>query len=156
MKVKTIIAAHAVGLGLVAGLLGVASAKAQDNQTVTRLPACVNEDGSGGPMPCYWDAGDRGNRRGHDVLNVSSHVWYRLDGSRWTRHTAGPPRCASILTTASYEFPHQAYLAWRICRDNRAHGERWHYIGNYDRHSGVWAMPGWTTVYVKRGWFETS
>lgn len=28
------------------------------------LPACAEEDGSGGAIPCYWDATTRGNRVG--------------------------------------------------------------------------------------------
>lgn len=30
-----------------------------------RAVPCVYEDGSGGPLPCYWDAGDMGNGVGN-------------------------------------------------------------------------------------------
>lgn len=32
------------------------------------VPPCATEDGSGGPMPCWWDASTRGNHQGHSVL----------------------------------------------------------------------------------------
>ena len=35
-----------------------------------QLPACVFEDGSGGPVPCFWDASERGNGLGTDVVIV--------------------------------------------------------------------------------------
>ena len=34
------------------------------------LPPCVFEDGSGGPMPCYWDAATRGNGLGASYIAV--------------------------------------------------------------------------------------
>lgn len=32
------------------------------------LPPCVEEDGSGGPVPCLWDGPHRGNGRGARVV----------------------------------------------------------------------------------------
>ena len=33
-----------------------------------QLPACVEEDGSGGPLPCVWDPAVRGNGSGGPVI----------------------------------------------------------------------------------------
>lgn len=33
-----------------------------------QVPACVNEDGSGGPLPCFWSAATRGNGEGRSFF----------------------------------------------------------------------------------------
>lgn len=33
-----------------------------------RPAPCVYEDGSGGPLPCYWDGDTRGNRTGRSFI----------------------------------------------------------------------------------------
>lgn len=33
-----------------------------------RYPLCINEDGSGGPTPCVWDAQVEGNGVGHSFI----------------------------------------------------------------------------------------
>ena len=35
------------------------------------LPPCVWEDGSGGPLPCFWDAANRGNGLGASYIVTS-------------------------------------------------------------------------------------
>jgi len=35
------------------------------------LPPCVWEDGSGGPLPCFWDAAHRGNGLGASYIVTS-------------------------------------------------------------------------------------
>lgn len=40
---------------------------------LTALPPCVYEDGSGGPIPCYWDARTRGNGIGESYA-----VWTEM------------------------------------------------------------------------------
>lgn len=32
------------------------------------VPDCVEEDGSGGPVPCYWDGTERGNGVGESYI----------------------------------------------------------------------------------------
>lgn len=55
--------------GVVALIVAAAMAVATTPETATpELPACVNEDGSGGPMPCVWDAERRGNGEGQSVI----------------------------------------------------------------------------------------
>ena len=36
--------------------------------SVPRLPDCTYEDGSGGPVPCVWDASERGNGEGRSYV----------------------------------------------------------------------------------------
>lgn len=54
--------------------------QAQTPISVT-LPACENEDGSGGPIPCRWDAGESGNGEGLSFTIVAPNV-YVYDSGR--------------------------------------------------------------------------
>src|SRR5690606_42142033 len=58
--VLAVMAAGAVAL-IVAAAMAVTAAS---ESATPELPACVNEDGSGGPMPCVWAAEKRGNGEG--------------------------------------------------------------------------------------------
>lgn len=52
----------AIGLLLVATLIAIALVTMTAIHAATpALPPCVEEDGSGGPTPCVWDASTRGN-----------------------------------------------------------------------------------------------
>lgn len=45
----------------------------------TRLTPCVNEDGSGGRLPCYWDAKTRGNGTGRSYwIDRAGNVHYLI------------------------------------------------------------------------------
>lgn len=46
--------------------------------TAANLPACVEEDGSGGPIPCYWDASTRGNGQGTSLVFLGDNAWIYL------------------------------------------------------------------------------
>jgi len=51
----------------VAGTLlaaGIVTATEAHAAPVKRLAPCVFEDGSGGALPCLWDASKRGNHKG--------------------------------------------------------------------------------------------
>lgn len=44
---------------------------------VTSLPACLYEDGSGGSLPCHWDAAVQGNGTGESfVVNADGTLTY--------------------------------------------------------------------------------
>ena len=61
--------------GLVALIVAAAMAIAAASESAEpELPACVNEDGSGGPMPCVWDAEKRGNGEGQSVIVYSDGI----------------------------------------------------------------------------------
>jgi hypothetical protein len=38
------------------------------------VPPCVEEDGSGGPVPCLWDGTTRGNRTGRTFVVLRSDL----------------------------------------------------------------------------------
>lgn len=119
------------------------------------VPHCPTEDTG---TNCTWNV-----RPGVDG-NGLGVPFYRDHHSRI--HYA--PTCATILRTAAYEFPNKAKAAHHRCRANAeilgiadpvtaAVVQRWHwrYVGRFAGRRFVWAMPGATTVYVKRGWFTT-
>jgi hypothetical protein len=62
--------AFVVRLVIMAAVLAVAhvgaGTRAEDHRP--SLPPCVEEDGSGGPVPCLWDGPHRGNGRGNRVV----------------------------------------------------------------------------------------
>lgn len=43
---------------------------------------CVYEDGSGGPLPCYWDARLRGNHHGHSLWVDRRRHFHYVSGLR--------------------------------------------------------------------------
>lgn len=68
-------------------------------QVVERgLAPCGSEDGSGGPLPCRWDARMRGDRRGESFTVLPDgapaggvqHVLYRYDHGVTVRGTVVP------------------------------------------------------------------
>lgn len=48
--------------------VGAGTVAPDHNPAGPSIPPCVYEDGSGGPVPCYWDASERGNGIGQDVI----------------------------------------------------------------------------------------
>ena len=58
-----------VVLLVVAGVVGYSPA------TPPTLPYCANEDGSGGPIPCRWDASVLGNGMGDSFTITSPGVF---------------------------------------------------------------------------------
>jgi hypothetical protein len=54
---NTIAAVLAITAGLTIGALTTPA----DATAPTHTPPCATEDGSGGPLPCYWNAGTAGN-----------------------------------------------------------------------------------------------
>lgn len=71
-------------LALVAGaVFAPAPAGAFDGNRA--LPGCVNEDGSGGPLPCVWDARHMGDGHGDSFIirrdettRYITHWWAHL------------------------------------------------------------------------------
>lgn len=48
-----------------------------DNDSSDRMQRCTVEDGSSGPLPCYWDAKNSGNGEGESfVLNERREIIY--------------------------------------------------------------------------------
>src|SRR5690606_31028073 len=68
--VLAVMAAGAVAVLVAAAMAGAA---ASDSAT-SELPACANAGGSGGPMPCVWDAEKRGNGEGQSVIVYSDGI----------------------------------------------------------------------------------
>ena len=46
--------------------------------SAANLPACVEEDGSVGPIPCYWDASTRGNGQGTSLVFLGDDTWIHV------------------------------------------------------------------------------
>lgn len=44
------------------------------------LPPCASEDGSGGPIPCRWDASEAGNGIGRSFTIIDAHTWVYDNG----------------------------------------------------------------------------
>lgn len=51
--------------GLALGL----TAPGEDDAPKSPVATCKYEDGSGSPLPCYWDADSHGNGTGADVMH---------------------------------------------------------------------------------------
>lgn len=69
----------------------------------SELPACVFEDGSGGPTPCYWDAEAQGNGRGDSyTVNADGSVTM-ADGS--AGEPVRPPAKTEAEDTGPAELP---------------------------------------------------
>lgn len=77
------------------------------------------------------------------------------DDPCWARHHVVQPD--SVPGWVNCNLIHDETL-WHICYGNiNKHRAVWHYVGNYDGHRQVWAIPGPTTVYVNRQhWAESS
>lgn len=52
-----------------------------DAATPDPLPPCASEDGSGGPIPCRWDASKEGNGIGTSFTILDEHTWIYDDGT---------------------------------------------------------------------------
>lgn len=55
-----------------------------------KMPPCVYEDGSGGPLPCYWDATTMGNRVGLSFW-VDRHEKLHYGSLTHAHRAADPP-----------------------------------------------------------------
>lgn len=60
----------ALGSALTVGILREDGPDLPDTVPVENsgIPPCINEDGSGGPVPCVWVADERGNKTGDSYL----------------------------------------------------------------------------------------
>lgn len=55
--------------------IGATDAPAQPHSHTHSLSECVNEDGSGGPLPCKWDGGANHTGRSY-VINEDGSTTY--------------------------------------------------------------------------------
>lgn len=146
----------AAAVGAAAGASLLIGASVPSAHATTTVPHCPTEDSG---RNCTWNVrpGVDGNGYGLPFyVDRAGRVHYA-------------PTCATITRTAGYEFPRKAHRAYELCRRNAGTAgiadhiteivverRHWRYVGRYDGHRYVWVMPGDTSVYVKRGWFETS
>lgn len=63
---------------LLLAVLAVLALTVSPAQAKESFPACANEDGSGDPLPCIWDAQTQGNHRGESFVISHDEVTYYL------------------------------------------------------------------------------